>query len=447
MNIGESWARAGAAGNQRYKWYVVGMLWWIAFFNYADRQAIFSVFPLLERELHLTPVQLGLLGSSFAWVYGICAPFAGNIVDRVRRKSAILTGLHTWSAICAATALSRNFTQLFLFRAAEGLGETVYFPASMSMIGDYHGKATRSRAMGIHQTSVYIGTIGGGFFAGLIGQRYGWRSSFVVFGAIGVVLGLVLKRFLAEPQRGGADFVDIHVGQPAVVTRMSTGDFLKTILGTPTALLLMLAFMCANFTTMVLYTWMPNFVYGKFHLSLAMSGLTATLYVQLASMVGSPLGGWLADALRQRTPGGRIILQAVGIFFGAPFAIWCAVTGSIFWLAVSLSLWGLVKGLYEANIFASVFDVIRPEARGTAAGFMNMTGWLAGGGTAPVLIGYLSQRHGLSAAIAAAAFAYVIAGLLLTAAVLFFVRRDTARMEAELLKEAATTDGRRTAGT
>src|SRR5215467_11149218 len=138
-----------------YKWQVVAMLWWIAFFNYADRQAIFSVFPLLEREMHLTPVQLGLLGSSFAWVYGICAPFAGNLVDRVRRKSAILTGLHTWSAICIATAASRNFSQLFLFRAAEGLGETVYFPASMSMIGDFHGKSTRSRAMGLHQTSVY----------------------------------------------------------------------------------------------------------------------------------------------------------------------------------------------------------------------------------------------------------------------------------------------------
>src|ERR1700741_3264648 len=92
----------------RYKWYVVAMLWWIAFFNYADRQAIFSVFPLLERELHLSPLQLGLLGSSFAWVYGLAAPLAGNIVDRIRRKSAILGGLQAWSLICMATALSRN---------------------------------------------------------------------------------------------------------------------------------------------------------------------------------------------------------------------------------------------------------------------------------------------------------------------------------------------------
>src|ERR1700722_14760958 len=94
----------GPRFNPRYKWYVVGMLWFIAFFNYADRQAIFSVFPLLSAEFHLSNLQLGLLGSSFAWVYGLSAPFVGNFVDRVRRKTAILSGLEIWSLICMATA-------------------------------------------------------------------------------------------------------------------------------------------------------------------------------------------------------------------------------------------------------------------------------------------------------------------------------------------------------
>src|ERR1041384_1811097 len=114
-----------------YKWAVVGMLWGISFFNYADRQAIFSVFPLLEKELNLDSVQLGLLGSSFALGYGICAPFARHIVDRARREGAVLGGLTAWSLICSATAISRNFSQLLFFRAAEGLGETFYFPAAM----------------------------------------------------------------------------------------------------------------------------------------------------------------------------------------------------------------------------------------------------------------------------------------------------------------------------
>src|ERR1700722_5186224 len=219
--------------NRRYKWYVVGMLWGIAFFNYADRQSVFSLFPLLSREFHLSNLQLGLLGSSSAWVYGLSAPLAGNLADRIHRKTAILSGLRVWSLICMATAISRTFAQLLFFRAAEGLGETIYFPASMSLVSDYHGRSTRSRAMGSHQTSVYVGTIAGGFFAGLIGQRYGWRWSFVVFGGLGIVLGLALNKWLIEPDRGATE------------PRPEGSGFLN-----PTALLLMAAFLCANFVAL-----------------------------------------------------------------------------------------------------------------------------------------------------------------------------------------------------
>ena len=411
----------------RYKWYVVAMLWWIAFFNYADRQAIFSVFPLLEKEFHLDSLQLGLLGSSFAWVYGLGAPLAGIVVDRVRRKSAILGGLQAWSVICMATALARNFRGLLAFRAAEGIGETFYFPASLSLLSDYHDKATRSRALGFHQTSVYIGTIAGGFFAGLIGQVYGWRWSFVVFGGLGMALGLVLGRFLVEPARGASDFTGaVHA------RRIPLREFLQILRTTPTAWLLMLAFLCSNFVAVVLLSWMPKFLFDRFHLSLAAAGLTATIYVQLASMAGSPLGGWLADRLRRRTPAGRMIVQAVGVFGGAPFVALCGLTGSTAWLAFSLAAWGLFKGLYDANIFASMFDVIRPEARGTAAGCMNMVGWLGGGGTAPIVIGAIAKGSGLGPAIAMAAVVYLVAGALLLTAIFGHARRDSEKLQAEL---------------
>ena len=386
----------------RYKWSLVAMLWWIAFFNYADRQAIFSVFPLLEKEMHLTPVQLGLLGSSFAWVYGLFAPIAGSIVDRIRRRIAILGGLYLWSGICMATSASRGFGALLFFRGAEGLGESFYFPAGVSLISDYHGPETRSRALGFHQTSVYIGTIAGGFFAGWIAQSYGWRWSFVTFGGAGVLLGVVLNRFLREP------------AQRVHVTRMPLVTFLRVLRSAPTARFLMAAFLCANFVAVVLLSWMPKYLYDEFHMSLAAAGLTATVFVQLASMAGSPAGGWLADRWRLRSPGGRIAVQAIGVFGGAPFVIVCGLTKSTVVLMVALSLWGFFKGLYDANIFASIFDVIPPEARGTAAGFMNMAGWL-GGGAAPVAIGFIASRTSLGAAIAMTAGMYVFAGILLVA--------------------------------
>lgn len=411
------------------KWRVVAMLWCISFFNYADRQAIFSVFPLLEREFHLSAVQLGLLGSGFAWVYGLAAPLAGVVVDRASRRKVILGGLHVWSLICMATAASRTFLHLFLFRAAEGLGETFYFPASTALMSDYHGPETRSRALGLHQTSVYVGTIGGGFFAGLIAERYGWRLSFLVFGGLGVLLGLVLSHALRDPPpcqvydgpSAPCQVSDQTVPVPGTAQtsdrRPGTGRMHDRRPGTRLVLACLLgAFMCANFVAVVLLSWMPKFLFDRFHMSLSTAGLTATVFVQLASLAGAPIGGWLADWWRQRSPAGRIGVQAVAMFAGAPFVAICGRTASVATLVIALTCWGFFKGLYDANIFASAFDVVTPERRGRTAGWMNMVGWLAGGGSAPVVIGLVAQRSSLGAAMALTSVVYIAAGILLVSA-------------------------------
>ena len=402
-----------------YPWRVVAMLWTVSFFNYADRAALFTLFPLLQAEMHLSPIQLGLLGSSFAWMYGLLAPFSGSLVDRISRKHAVLDGLYAWSFIAACTSLTRTFPQLLCFMTAEGVGESLYFPASMSMLSDYHGPATRSRAMGFHQTSVYVGTVAGGFFAGLIGEHYGWRWSFLVFGCLGLLLGLLLVRFLREPlrSRSAADFT----AKPPLL------EIARHILRSPPALLLLAGFCCANFVAMVLLSWMPKFLYDRFGLSVALAGLSATLFAQLASMCGSPLGGWFADRLQATQPGGRIAVQAAALFCGAPFVLLCSITRTPSVVAFALTAWGFFKGLYDANIFASLFDVIPAELRGSAAGVMNMVGWLVGGGLAPVTVGFLSQRLGLTVAIGCTASVYVLgAALLFTASHLAHkTRRET----------------------
>ena len=401
----------------RYKWYLVGMLWWISFFNYADRQAIFSVFPKLHEEMGLDEVELGQLGSAFAWVYGLSAPFAGALVDRVRRKTAILGGLQIWSVICLATALSRKFWHLIFFRAAEGLGETFYYPASVSLISDYHPPQTRSRALGLHQTSVYAGTIGGGFLAGLIAQHYDWRASFVVFGTSGIVLGLLLQRFIQEAKRGASD----PGSQESA--KLSFGETVLLVIRTPAVLFLMLGFMFANFVAMVLLSWMPYYLKENFHLSLALAGLSATAFPQLASLCGAVGGGWLADRLRVRNRAGRVLVQSLGVLGGAPFVFLSGQTQSVLWVLAFLSAWGFFKGIYDANIFASVFDLVPPSARGTVAGFMNMVGWVAGGAPAPWVVGEIASRHGLALAISSTAVVYLAAFAVLALAAVMIGRR------------------------
>ena len=407
-----------------YAWLVVAMLWLICFFNYADRQAIFSVFPLLQKEMHLDSVQLGLLGSAFAWVYGLSGPIAGLVVDRVRRKWAILGGLQFWSIVCAASALSHGFGQLLFFRAAEGLGEAVYYPASTSLISDYHGPRSRSRALGLLVTSVYAGTVGGGIWAGAMAERYDWRLSFVVLGALGSLLGLGLMRWLKEKPRGSAE------GEPAALPAAPprAGETLRMILRTPTALVLMAVFVCANFVALVLLAWMPAYLYQQFHFSLAKAAFIATLFPQAGSACGALFGGFLADRLSRRTPRGRMLAQTIGVGCGAPFVALCGRASTVHGVIAALVLWGFAKGMYDANIFASAFDVIRPESRGALSGLMNCVGWMIGGGAAPLVIGVMAKHFGLGASISFAAAAYVAAALLLLFGMLKTLPPDLLRM-------------------
>jgi MFS family permease len=132
-----------------------------------------------------------------------------------------------------------------------------------------------------------------------------------------------------------------------------------------------------------------------------------------------------------------MLVQAIGVFGGAPFVALCGLTQSVAMLIFALTAWGFFKGLYDANIFASVFDVIRPEARGTAAGFMNTVGWLGGGGAAPLVVGIIATSYGLGPAIAMASVVYVAAGLLLILGAFGFAQRDVARTQAVIQADAS----------
>jgi MFS family permease len=415
-----------------YRWVVVLFLWLVCFFSYADRQAFFSVFPLLQKEMGLTTVQLGLLGSSFAVVYGLSGPFAGYVVDRIRRKTAILGGLQVWSIICILSALSRSFFQLLIFRASEGLGEAIYYPAALSMVSDYHGKGTRSRAMGILQTSVYAGTVGGGYWAGAIAQRHGWRAAILVFGGLGCLLGLGLIRLLREPVRGSADreYGAGQLSDPSVPhTAPLSLRAIRSVLAIKSLLMLMAVFACANFVAMVLLAWMPTYLYSRFHLSLGMAAFDAAVYPQVASMAGSVCGGYLADKFAARNRRGRMLVQCAGVMAGAPFVILCGLSGSLMLVNLALICWGFFKGIYDSNIFASAFDVVPAESRGTVSGSMNCVGWLLGGGIAPVLIGALALRMSLGNAIALSSMVYCLAGILLVVTMLYFLDGDINQLQ------------------
>ena len=264
------------------------MLWFVCFFNYTDRQAIFSVFPRLKEEFGFDKVQLGLIGSAFMWVYAAGAPLAGFLGDRFRRKDLILGGCIFWSFITITTGWCSKLWHFVTVRAVEGLGETFYFPATTSLLSDYHGGRTRSRALGFHNSSVYVGTIAGGWLGALFAETIGWRAGFYVFGIAGMFLALVLYRFLREPARGQADIADAEPHPPSPIPHPSSlpppplapSEIGRAIFRTPTAFILLSAFMGANFVAAIFLTWTPTFLVEKFHFDHAARGDVVVRLVQ-----------------------------------------------------------------------------------------------------------------------------------------------------------------------
>lgn len=408
---------------KNYKWFVVGLLWFVCFFNYADRQAIFSVFPLLKTEMNLSDVQLGVVASAFMWVYASFGAIAGLVGDRFQRKTLIIGGLIFWSAVTVGTALSTDYVHLVLFRALEGLGEAFYFPASMSLLSDYHGRDTRSKAMSFHQSSVYAGTIAGGAVAGFMGQYYGWRSSFYIFGGFGILLGAALIALLKEPERGQSEVDVLEDGAHVAIDLRQKNIIgsIRDVFSKPMVWILISVFIGANFVASIFLTWMPSFLYNKFQMSLSMAGLNATFYLQVASILGVISGGFLADKLVRKYRGGRMMTQAAGLMLGVPFIFLTGWTLSVPVLILALVGFGYFKGLYDANLWASLHDVVRPENRATAVGFMNSLGWF-GGAIAPIAIAYASESYGMSASISATSVMYLIFGLLMIFGIWKFMR-------------------------
>jgi MFS family permease len=422
---------AGPGVSPRYKWWVVFMLWFVCFFNYADRQAIFAVFPTLKAEFGFDTVQLGFIGSAFMWVYAFGAPAAGFICDRFRRKDLILGGCLFWSFVTITTGWCSKFWHFVTVRALEGLGETFYFPASMSLMSDYHDRRTRSRALSFHQSSVYLGTILGSWIGAWFAEHVGWRYGFYLFGSLGMALAIALFAFLREPRRGAADEAAGDLAAHGVAAGpLSARETLRLIFRSPVVPLLMLAFVGANFVATIFLTWTPTFLVEKFGFRLTSAGLSGTIFIHLASAASVPVAGALADRLTRRFAGGRMLVQALGLLAGAAFVVIVGQTAVTATLILAMTAFGVSKGFYDSGIFASLFDAVEPRARGTAAGLMNTVGW-GGGALGPVFVGWASKYgsrptevENMSAAIAFGGIIYLIAAALVIAAMLLLARQE-----------------------
>lgn len=375
----------------RSAWVLVGLLWITYLINYVDRQSIFSIFPVLRRELGFTDIQLGLTGSLFIWVYSLAMPFTGRLADLWPRQRLIAGSLALWSLATLGTGLSASAEGLLTWRAVMGITEALYVPAALALIASLHPGATRSRALAIHATAQFFGIVLGGWFGGWTADTVGWRFGFFWLAGAGLAYAVVLVaafRRLPAP--------------PAVAKAAPAGP--AALLRSRCYLALLLAFFAFCLILWMLYAWLPNWIHERYGLSLAESGFTGSFYLQAATVLGVLTGGFLGDWAVRRVAAGRFYVAGSGLLLSAPFAWLTLAAGPLAGLKLGCAAFGLLSGLMIANLFASAYDVTSQRNTGLAAGVLNFCGGVAGG-TAIFLAGAWKQSIGMRALVGWAALA------------------------------------------
>ena len=387
-----------------YKWEVLLLLWMAYLLNQADRQVFNTVLPSIRQALDLTDTSVGLIATIFSLFYAAMVPIGGWAGDRFSRKWVTTVSILFWSFATMFTGLATSFMWLVLLRSVStGGGEAFFGPANYSLLGQYHTD-TRARAMSIHQTAYYIGVILAGWLAGLIADRMGWQYSFIIFGAAGVLWGiLMIVRLKDYPSETPAEKVE----KPGFF------EGFKTIFTTPTSLMLTIGFSGLIFVITGFMTWVPAYLQEEFGQNQATAGFNSMFWTYAAAFAGVLIAGSLSDRLAIRDRKVRMVLQAAGLLGGALFLFFMGGHPALWVLYISFAGWGFFRAFFDANTYSVLYDVTPPRLHASCSSAMIMTGF-AVGAMAPVALGAMKDSMGsLSAAFPMLAVIWIVCGLLM----------------------------------
>ena len=369
----------------RYAWFVVAMLFPVALLNYLDRQMLATMKASMVGDIPTiaNKADWGLILGSFKWTYAVLSPFGGYIADRLSRRWVITASLFVWSVVTWWTGHVSTFHELLAARALMGISEAFYIPAALALITEYHPGLTRSRAVGVHQTGIYIGQIIGGF-AGYAADSpdHGWRWAFSTCGMLGIIYALPLLAALRDPPRAPAE--------PARASQKS--GVVSGLLLNRNFLLLVLYFTLPAIAGWVVRDWMPEILREKFNLGQGKAGVSAILFVQIASLCGALIGGTLADRWSRRTSRGRIYTSAIGMTLFLPALFGVGNAGTLGIAIIGLIIFGLGWGFFDCNNMPILCQIARPELRATGYGIMNLVS-ISCGGFGDWAFGALRDRH------------------------------------------------------
>jgi len=400
----------------RQAWMVVALLVPVALLNYLDRQMLASMKFSVMRDIPDIALEAnwGTILATFKWVYAGLSPIGGYLADRYSRRHVIAGSLLVWSLVTWMTGHVSSYDQLLATRALMGVSEAFYIPAALALIADVHRGPTRSRAVGLHQMGIYLGVIVGGF-GGYAADHpgLGWRWAFDACGLIGMTYAVPLFVLLgkAVPRTAPEDRPRSSSAGP--------GRALRELLGNGSFLLLVAYFTLPALAGWIVRDWMPAILKAEFGIGQGLAGVSATLYWQVAAIVGAVTGGWLADRWMRQTVRGRIYVSAIGMSLIVPamFGVGYAPQTGLLWVAIAfLVLFGIGWGFFDSNNMPILSQLARPQLRATGYGIMNLVS-ISCGGFADWGFGMLRDRHvplfGIFSVFASAAVISIVLVLLI----------------------------------
>jgi MFS transporter, Spinster family, sphingosine-1-phosphate transporter len=392
-----------------YQLRLLAILALINFVNFADRQAIPPLVPLIRDEFALTSTQISYLQVVLQAVLAFASIPFGFFADRFNRSRIIAGGVVFWSFATIFTSHVHTFAMLLLARAFVGIGEAAYAPAAQSMISGGYPQTDRARAQAVFAAGMLAGGTAGQAIGGVIGQWLGWRAVFYAIGVPGLVLSFAILG-LAEPPRG---------------PRSEVVPFAR-LLRVPAFFTLIVSGVLVTFASVAFLTWGTDFLVRYKDFSLKEAGVSLGPTLLVSALCGVLAGGFIADMLQKRFTFGRILTVACGFLVAAPFVLWAITSDNKQQIVAAFFVAGFFMSWYHGPLTAVIHDMMPRRAHASSVGVYMFATQLFGGILGPYVVGRLDDLADLILGLQVAVVV-MVGGALLMFLVMYFIRRDGLR--------------------
>lgn len=388
-----------------YQVRLLAVLALINFVNFADRQVVVPLLPLLRLQMNLSDAQLGSLQTWLLVVLAVASIPCGLLADRWSRTQIIAAGIAVWSLATIACGFASSFMLLLVARALIGVGEAAYAPAAQSMISDSFPYDRRAMSQSIFAAGMLLGGAAGLAFGGIMGEVHGWKYTFIVVGLVCFIPGLLVLKLPEPPRRPRSEVVPLF-----------------SLLRVPAYLAMIVAGTMITFASVSLLTWGTDFAVNYKEFSLREAALSLSVVALLSLLLGVLAGGYLADRIQKKYPYGRILVIAAAFLFAAPFILLAIQSDEKWVFLTALFIGGFFMSWYHGPVTAVLCDLTPQRAHATSIGvYMFVTQLL--GALGPQLVGKISDASDLQLGLQVAV-AVMVFGSLLMFLVIYFVRRD-----------------------